>query len=85
MELLDQLLGPDGLVVGLLVAVWAFYTGKIRRESEVIERDKVIDILKHDLAATEQALDEERRARKEAVGIAVDVAETTSSWHGGAH
>lgn len=61
----SQLLGPLGLTVGLLIAVYAFFTGKIRRESEVIEANKRIEVLTSELAAERAARLEEQRLRRD--------------------
>lgn len=76
---IDELLGPRGLVVGLLVVVWAFFTGKIRRESDVIDRDKRIDVLEKRLDASERARLAEREGRREAVGVAVELARVSAA------
>lgn len=68
-----QLLGPLGLTVGLIIAVYAFFTGKVRRESEVIERDKRIEVLTSELAAERAAKSEEQRLKREYKAVATEV------------
>lgn len=72
----DLLLGPFALTVGLLIAVYAFFTGRIRRESEVTklekqleEKDKRIDVLASELTAERTDRLEEQRLRRDTKAV----------------
>lgn len=78
MEILDAIVGPFGAVVALAIAVWAFFTGKVRREGEVVrleshiheqdatikEQSETIGLLRDELAAERAERNAERAVRR---------------------
>lgn len=74
MDLLTLITGSGGALIVLAIGVWALYTGKVRREGEVTERDKRIDVLTRELDLTRRALLDEQRARRVTHDSAVELA-----------
>lgn len=75
-----QLLGPLGLTVGLIIAVYAFYTGRVRPGSEVTklekqikEKDRIIEVVTRERDAERESRFAERRLKRTAKTMLVDV------------
>lgn len=82
MDILTLITGSGGALIVLSVGIWAFYTGKVRREAEVIERDKRIEVLSRELELERRARLEEQRARREthdAIELASSDVESTDA------